>query len=150
MFIDGKFVFTATQTKFPKVMFLHLSISHSVHRGWGLLPDGGGGLHPERGLHRGVYIQRGSGVCIQEGGGLHPGEVYIQGVYIQEGWGQHQGGLHQGGLHQGDLHQGDLHLGGLHPGRSAFRGVGRPPSHQILWDKVNERVYGSYWNAFLY
>ena len=26
------------QTKFAKVMFLHLSVSHSVHRGWGCIP----------------------------------------------------------------------------------------------------------------
>ena len=36
-------IFTAPQTKFAKGMFLHLSVSHSVHRGWavpGQVPPG--------------------------------------------------------------------------------------------------------------
>ena len=67
------------QTKFAKVMFLHLTVSHFVHMR---------GLHP-RGLHPGclhpgkVCIKggRGSalggGICIQRG--LHPRGVCIQG-----------------------------------------------------------------------
>ena len=39
--------FYRPQTKFAKVMFLHRSVSHSVHKG-------GGVLHPERSASRGV------------------------------------------------------------------------------------------------
>ena len=52
------------QTKFPKVMFLHLSVSYFVHggvciqRGWVCIK---GGLHPRWDLHP-------RGVCIWEGG----------------------------------------------------------------------------------
>ena len=39
--------FYRPQTKFAKVMFLHLSVGHSVHKR-------GGVLHPERSASRGV------------------------------------------------------------------------------------------------
>ena len=44
------------QTKFAKVMFLHLCVSHSVHRG-GICV--GWGLHPEGSASMGVCIRRG-------------------------------------------------------------------------------------------
>ena len=63
--------FHRPQTKLEKVMFLHLSVSHSVH----------GGLHPEEGLHLG------------EGGWVDPlpsGTI---------GYSQQVGGTHPTGMH---------------------------------------------------
>ena len=58
------------QTKLAKVMFLHLSVSHSVH-------VGEGGLHPGGSAStQGVYIHPG-GFCIQ--GGSESRGFYIQG-----------------------------------------------------------------------
>ena len=56
------------QTKFAKIMFLHLTDSHFI--------NGGGDGSASRGLH-GVCI---SAVCIN--GGLHPAGVYIQGAWV--------------------------------------------------------------------
>ena len=93
------------QTKFVKVMFLHLSVSHSVQ----------GGLHPEGsackeevcaegsalgGLHLGICIW---GVCIQAG--LHPGGSasggweYLPPSSDTMGYGQRAGGKHPTGMH---------------------------------------------------
>ena len=70
-----------------------------------------GGLHPEGqwGLHPGG---RGSA----SRGSLHPGGLHPGGM----------GSASRGSASRGFASRG-LHLGGLHPGRSAFRGVGRPP-----------------------
>ena len=59
-------------TKFAKVMFLHLSVSHSVQGGW--LPS----MHWEWGvcIQRGSAFRGGRAVYIQEEGGLHPGKVW--------------------------------------------------------------------------
>ena len=117
-------VYYRLHTKFAKVFFLHLSISHSVH-------SGGGGLH-QGGLHL---------------GGLHPGvciwEVCIWGLCIKMG-SRHQRGSASRGLHQGGSASGgsasrrrSLHPGGSasgwvciqgsqHSGRSALGGF--PPS----------------------
>ena len=109
-------------------MFLHLSVSHSVHRGGGLHPEGGlnlGVMHLG-GLHLGGYASRGGSASRR---GLHPGGVCIQGV---------------------------MHLGGLHLGSSASRGVciqrvvGQPrPTIRYYEIQSTSRRYASYWNAFL-
>ena len=65
--------FYRLQTKFANVMFLHLSVSHSVHTG-GCIQ---GGLHPGKGLHP---------------GGLHPGgvgqtpQIGYYGIWSTSGW----------------------------------------------------------------
>ena len=85
------------QTKFPKVMFLHLSVSHFIHggvciqRGWVCIK---GGLHPRWDLHpRGVCIWGAciQGVCIQEGWADAPLDIM--------GYGQQAGGMHPTGMH---------------------------------------------------
>ena len=50
-------------------MFLHLSISHSVHDGEGRVCIGGG-------LHLGGFASRGVGSASREGG-LHPGDLHL-------------------------------------------------------------------------
>ena len=81
------------QTKFPKVMFLHLSVSHFVH---------GGGLHP-----RGVGLHQGESAS--EVGSASKGGLHLGGACIQEGWadapsdtmgyGQQAGAMHPTGMH---------------------------------------------------
>ena len=68
-------------------MFLHLSVSHSVHRG----ALHRGGLHP-RSLLPGF-------VCIQEG--LHPGGFGQTPLPLSDttGYGQRAGGTHHTGMH---------------------------------------------------
>ena len=57
-------VILVTATKFAKIMFLHLSVSHSVH--WG---RGGGGSASRRVCIWGVCIHGGSGSASCGGGG---------------------------------------------------------------------------------
>ena len=73
-----------------KVMFLHLSVSHFVHR---------------RGLHPGAWSASRGVVCIQ-GGGLHPGGSVLWGEGSQTsptsdtmGYAQRTGGTHPAGMH---------------------------------------------------
>ena len=115
------------QTKFAKVMFLHLSVSYSVHgrgegvciHGWGSASSGV--LHPREGEYvsgERVYIQGRGGLHPRErefasggiyiwGGGLQPGKgVCIQRVGVGHtatpdttGYGQRVGGTHPTGMH---------------------------------------------------
>ena len=78
---ESKTIYTARKGSCGKVTFLHLSVSHSVHRG---------GLASQHALERGVCIQGGGvciwGNCIQGVGGLHPGgrgSASREGVCIQ-------------------------------------------------------------------
>ena len=89
-------VFTARKRSCGNVMFLHLSVSHSV-QGGGLCI--GGCLHPGGSASRGgVCIQRGGlhpwGVCIQRG--LHPGGFGLTPPPQSDttGYGQRAGGTH--------------------------------------------------------
>ena len=87
--------FYRPQSKFTKVMFLHLSVSHSVHRGVciqeGGLNWGGLGRPPPVGLPR-------SG-GLQPGGDLHPGLVGQTPASDTMGYGQWAGGTHLTGMH---------------------------------------------------
>ena len=82
------------QTKFAKIMFLHVSVSHSVHRGgvhgWGRACMAGGGqcVWPAGGMHGGGCMVggavHGTGVCVAQGGvhgrgGMHGGEACVAG-----------------------------------------------------------------------
>ena len=70
--------FYCRQMKFAKVRFLHLSVSHSVHRG---------SMCGQGGIHGG-----GSGACMV--GGMHGGGMCGRG----HAW---QGGMHGRGMHGG-------------------------------------------------
>ena len=120
------FYFYRPQTKFEKVMFLHLSVSHSVHGGClGLCPGGGSlsrgisvqgvsvqGVSVRRSLSRGVSVQ--GGLCLR---GLCPGEVSVQGDLcpgcLSPGEGSVCGDLCPGGLCPGGLCLGGSLSGGL-------------------------------------
>ena len=70
IFLFDLLIITERQTKFEKVIFLHLSVNHSAHREEG-------GLHPG-GLHPGGWV------CIQ--GDLHQGESASGGAASRGGW----------------------------------------------------------------
>ena len=137
------------QTKFAKVMFLHLSVSHSVHEGgvcgggacvaWGDVGGmcgGGRGCVWQGGMHgRGVHGRGHAwwGACVAWGG--------VWGGMCGRG----KGCVWQGGhAWQGGAWQGACMAGGMHGGEGvhAWQGVcmvGRP-AWQILRDTVNERA----------
>ena len=92
--------------KFAKVMFLHLSVSHSVHRGGGMCGRGAcvaGGL-----FMVGGHAWQGGMCC----GGMHGGRAYMA---VGHAW---QGGVHGRG-HEwlGSVHgRGACMAGGMHGG----------------------------------
>ena len=112
------FAYYRPQTKFAKVMFLHLSVSHSVHKGGAYVAVGGmrgqgGSMHG-----RGVWMAggvHGRGMCMAGGmygrggmhgwGGMHGrgacvvrGHVWWQGGHVwQRGHAWWQEGMH--GMH---------------------------------------------------
>ena len=166
-------VYYRPQRKFAKVMFLHMSVSHSVHRGGCLGPGPGGRLGGLPG-DGGVQAQAlGVWACP----GPDPG-----GVYPSMHWGRHPpqmatvaDGMHPTRMHSclynfyrpypegGGMHpRAGLHPGGLHPevaGRSAFRRGGWADSpgsayrgrrymrYYGIWSTSGQ--YESYRNAFL-
>ena len=102
------------QTKFAKVTFLHLSVSHSVQRGgtW---------------VARGAYMAVGHAWC----GAMWQGACMA-------------GGMHDWGVHgRGHAWQGACMAGGMHGRGMCDRGHAWQGTHapqQILRDTVNERV----------
>ena len=113
------------QKKFVKAMFLHLSVSHSVHGGEGCLQahaQGEIGASGWGGVSR--PIPRGGGWGVWPGGypGPHPGGSP----------GQHTGGVQAQARGGGSQH--------------ALRKTPPPPPA----DSYFCRRYASYWNAFLY
>ena len=80
------------QTKFAKVMFLHVSVSHSVHRGGGRAWQG---VHGLGGVHVGVCVSV-WGACMPGGGGVHGREACMAGGMHATCLGGHvwKGGMH--------------------------------------------------------
>ena len=98
-------IFTVPQTKFAKVMFLHLSVGGAGAEGELASQHALGrrGLASQHALGRGVCIQ-GEGVCIW-GMGLHPGRwvgqtpLPTRDTWDTMGYGQRVGGMHPTGIH---------------------------------------------------
>ena len=154
--------FYRPQTKFAKVMFLHLSVSHSVHRGGEVGGGGCLGPHPGgklRGLARGVsrLTSRGEVEGSGHGGlGPHPGGKLrgLPGQFSGQGGflGPQPGGKLRylaRGVSRPTPRGG---LGGLAWGvsRPTPGGVSQHALRQIppAYGYCCER-YSSYWNAFL-
>ena len=66
----SKFFHYRPQTKFAKVMFLHMSVSHSVHGWGGGLPHCMLGYTPRQGTHPPGAVH--AGRYGQQAGGMHP------------------------------------------------------------------------------
>ena len=141
-----KLIHYRAQTKFAKVMFLHLSVSHSVHKGGACVADGGhawqGGMHG-----RGACVV--GGACVAVGGGMHGRGVCMVGVCVHGwggmcgrgacvvvGWVYVVGGMRGGGMcgwghawwgvcmAAGGMHgRGACVAGGVHGGECAWWGV---------------------------
>ena len=122
------------QTKFAKVMFLHLSVSHLVHRG--------GGVHG-----RGVACVVGGmcrGMCMA--GGVHGGGACVV-VVGEHAW---QGACVVGRGHM--WHRACMAGGMCVEGRHAWWGhtcYAHPPD-TTKYDRSMCGRYASYWNAFLF
>ena len=141
------------QTKFAKVMFLHLSV---------ILFTGGGGMCGRGGVcGRGCVCGRGHacmvgghawwvgmhggcvGACMAGGRGMHGrvGGMCGRGVCVAGGMHGRQGACMAGGVHGG---------GGV--GGMCGRGVCMPHTHTpdtTIYGRSMRRQYASYWNAFL-
>ena len=119
-------IYNCPQTKFAKVMFLHLSVSHSVHRGGGI-PACLAGLqaHTQGGVE-------GSG----RGGVL---QAHTQGG----SWGVWPG-VWSPGPHLGVGSPGP-HRGGVCVSQHALRQTPLPLAGGYCYEQ-----YASYWNAFLF
>ena len=137
------------QTKFAKVMFLHLSVGHSVHGGhawhdrghawWGPCMAGGHawwGVCMAGGVH--------DGGCVA--GGMHGGGVH--------GRGMHDGGACMAGGHawQGACMVGASMVGGMHDRRHVWQAgpaCHACPPDTMRYGRSMRGRYASYWNAFL-
>ena len=137
--------FYSPQTKFAKVMFLHLSVSHSVHGGGGVWQGAcmaGEGVCMAGGVCGGGGMW-GGGMCGQ--GGMHgqgacmAGGMHGRGVCVAEG-GMHgrEGGMCGSGA---CMHRGVCVAGGVHA-------PPHPPDTTRYGQSMHGR-YASYWNAFL-
>ena len=127
-----------------KVIFLHLSVSHSVHKG-GRAWQGGacmacGGVQGTGGMC-------GRGACMVGGGGVWQGGMHERGCMWQGGmWGTHtphqilQDMVNEQGVCMARGHA--WHEGVCVAGGHAWKGVhvAHTHPHQILPDMVNERA----------
>ena len=147
------------QTKFAKVMFLHVSVSHYVFRGRVSRPTPGGvvsGPHPEvsRPTPRGIQAHTQEGLKAHTQGSPGPHLGGSQGSHPGGSPGPHPGrvspgphpvgspGPHPGGL-QAHTQEGlQAHTPGGSPG-PACTGADPPDGHCC-------GRYASYWNAFLF
>ena len=148
---------------FAKVMFLHLSVSHSVHRGSvcgsrGM--HGGGACRVGGGVHgRGRAYMAGEGVCgrgaclvgmCMAGGPCMVG-VCMAGACVaggMHGWGMCAIGRAWQGVRMAD--RGWCVWQGGVCGREAYMVCTSPLPMQILRDTVIRSMSASYWNAFLF
>ena len=122
------------QTKFAKVMFLHLSVSHSVHRGEYL------GQVPPRQVHpQGRYTPQ---------AGTPPSRYTPWQVHPQAG--TPQAGTPPKQVHPlGRYTPGQVHPPGRHTPPGTNPGQVPPPSRYYEIRSMSGR-YASYWNAFLF
>ena len=168
--------FYRPQTKFAKVMFLHLSVSHSVHGGcaWAGGMHGGGGRHAWWGACMLGVCGRGHvwwGACVAGGPGM-TGSMWGM-VGCMCGGGVHGSGhAWWGHAWQGAcMAQGHAWHGGMH-GRVGVHGRGacvvgacmawqgvcvvgdvhatHTPPNTMRYGRSMHGRYASYWNAFLF
>ena len=144
------------QTKFAKVMFLYLSVSHSVHRGAACMAQGAcvvGGMHG-RTTHAPCHAYTpGRGACVVGGG--H--------VWWEGGMCGGRGHVWLGGMHgRGVGRRGALMMGGYVGACvvGAMHGKGAcvagwcachvHPPDTTRYGRSMRGQYTSYWNAFLF